>query len=93
LPASKPTAGCWQQPVSSWAWKLEALPDGATRLVTRLRNSGDWNHAAKAAFSLLLTEFGDFPMMRRILLGIKQRAQSQAQTDTDLFALVKADAQ
>jgi hypothetical protein len=27
----------WQEPVSTWAWKLEPLADGATRLVTRLR--------------------------------------------------------
>jgi hypothetical protein len=48
----------WQQPVSSWAWKLDPLPDSATRLVTRQCNVCDWNHPAK--------EFGDFPMMRRI---------------------------
>jgi hypothetical protein len=32
-------------------------------------------------FSLLLTEFGDFPMMPRMLLGIKQRAEQQGPVD------------
>lgn len=68
----------WQQPVSSWAWQLEPIPGGATRLVTRLRIFYDWRQPAKAGFSVLLNEFGDFPMMRRMLLGIKHRAERQA---------------
>jgi hypothetical protein len=71
----------WQQPVSTWAWKLDPLPDGATRLVTRLHIDHDWKHPAKAVFSLLLTEFGDFAMMRRMLLGIKERAESRTHVD------------
>jgi hypothetical protein len=71
----------WQQPVSTWAWKLDPLPDGATRLATRLRIDHDWKHPAKAVVSLLLTEFGDFAMMRRMLLGIKRRAESRTQID------------
>ena len=67
----------WQQPVSTWAWQLEPLSGNTTRLVTRLRIFYDWGQPARAAFSVLLNEFGDFPMMRRMLLGIKHRAERQ----------------
>jgi hypothetical protein len=66
----------WQQPVSTWVWTLEATGDGGTRLVTRLRNRYDWRRPVDAVLSLVLNEFGDFPMMRRMLLGLKARAES-----------------
>ncbi len=66
----------WEQPVSTWVWTLTATPDGATRLVTRLRVLYDWRHPAGAVLSLVLNEFGDFPMMRRMLLGLKRRAEA-----------------
>jgi len=55
----------WEQPVSTWVWTLTATPDGATRL----RVLYDWRRPAGALLSLVLNEFGDFPMMRRMLLG------------------------
>jgi hypothetical protein len=66
----------WEQPTSTWAWRLTALPGDRTRLVTRLRILYDWHEPARALFSLVLNEFGDFPMMRRMLLGIKARAEA-----------------
>jgi hypothetical protein len=66
----------WQQPLSTWSWTLTELPDGRTRLVTRLRIHLDWTHKAISVFSVVLNEFGDFPMMRRMLLGIRQRAET-----------------
>jgi hypothetical protein len=66
----------WQQPVSTWVWTLEPTDDGGTRLVTRLRIRYDWRRPGEALLSLVLNEFGDFPMMRRMLLGIKARAES-----------------
>jgi len=66
----------WQQPLSTWSWKLTELPGGRTRLVTRLRAHLDWSHKTVSVFSLLLLELGDFPMMRRMLLGIRQRAEA-----------------
>jgi hypothetical protein len=66
----------WQQPVSTWSWTLALTGDSGTRLVTRLRIIYDWRHPAGALLSLVLNEFGDFPMMRRILLGIKRRAET-----------------
>ena len=69
----------WEQPVSTWAWRLTPLPNGMTRLVTRLRIRYDWGHPADATLSLILNELGDYPMMRRMLLGIKERAEHVAQ--------------
>jgi hypothetical protein len=36
----------------------------------------DWNHPMRAVLSLILMEFGDFAMLRRMLRGIKERAGS-----------------
>jgi hypothetical protein len=46
--------------------------------VTRLRIRLDWHHPAISVFSVVLNEFGDFPMMRRMLLGIRDRAETLA---------------
>lgn len=70
----------WHQPLSSWSWTLTELPGGRTRLVTRLRIHLDWHHPAISAFSVALNELGDFPMMRRMLLGIRDRAEAAALT-------------
>lgn len=68
----------WAKPDSTWSWLLTALPGGRTRLVTRLRQRYPWESPATAVFTLLLLEFGDFPMMRRMLIGIKTRAERLA---------------
>jgi hypothetical protein len=65
----------WQQPLSTWSWTLSEPSPGRTRLVTRLRIHLDWGHPFVSAFSVGLNELGDFPMMRRMLLGIKARAE------------------
>jgi hypothetical protein len=66
----------WEKPHSTWAWKLERLPNGRTRLVTRLKDRYSWRaDPANALLSLILLEFGDFPMMRKLLLGVKRRAE------------------
>jgi hypothetical protein len=66
----------WEQPLGTWVWMLTPLGDGQTRLVTRLRIRYEWRHPASSLLSMLLIEFGDFPMMRRMLLGIKRRAEA-----------------
>ena len=38
-------------------------------MVTRVRAFHDWKKPLGAVFSVLLMEFGDFAMMRRMLLG------------------------
>ena len=68
------------QHVSACARANRSGRDDATRLVTRLRIFYDWTRPGQAVFSLLLNEFGDFPMMRRMLLRIKQRAENMAAT-------------
>lgn len=65
----------WEKPDSTWAWRLAALPNGGTRLITRLKQRYQWESPAIALFTLVLLEFGDFPMMRRVLRGIKSRAE------------------
>jgi hypothetical protein len=70
----------WHQPLSTWSWKLTELPSGQTRLVTRLRIHLDWSHKAISVFSVVLNELGDFAMMRRMLLGIRQRAEGTARS-------------
>ena len=70
----------WAKPDSTWSWILRALPDGRTRLVTRLRQR--YRAAPATLITVVLAEFGDYPMMRKMLLGIKQRAQATANART-----------
>jgi hypothetical protein len=66
----------WAKPDSTWSWTLTQLDDGRTRLVTRLKERYPWRSSpGLALLTLVLFEFGDFPMMRRLLLGIRQRAE------------------
>jgi hypothetical protein len=60
---------------TTWLWYLE--PDGsdASRLRTRVRTHYRWTHPT-ILFGLLLVEPFDFPMMRKCVLGIKQRAEA-----------------
>jgi hypothetical protein len=71
-----PTSLVWAKPESSWAWTLTALPRDRTRLVTRLKQR--YRPAPAALVSVILAEFGDFPMMRKMLLGIKRRAEGMS---------------
>ena len=66
----------WQQQrMSTWSWTLTELPGDRTRLVTRLRIHLDWRNPAASLLTVVLNEFGDYPMMRRMLLGIRDRAE------------------
>jgi hypothetical protein len=70
----------WEKPNSTWFWQL--IPrDGEqkTRLVTRLRTYYDWRGSpGNALLTLTIFEFGDFPMMRKLLLNVKRRAERLA---------------
>jgi hypothetical protein len=68
----------WEKPDSTWAWKLIPLDGGRTRLVLRLKARYAWERPVSAILTLVLLEFGDFPMMRRVLKGIKVRAQQMS---------------
>ena len=65
----------WRKPDSTWAWTLTEVDDGRTRLVTRVHALYDWTQPGSALLGVLLLELGDFAMMRRMLLGIKRRAE------------------
>jgi hypothetical protein len=66
----------WRKPDSTWVWALTQQPNGGTRLVTRVRARYEWAKPMAALLSVLLMELGDFAMMRRMLLGIKERAET-----------------
>jgi hypothetical protein len=70
----------WQKPGSTWAWSLTPVGDGGrTRLVTRLKAMYPWRSSpALALLTLILFEHGDFPMMRKMLIGIRARAEREA---------------
>lgn len=60
--------------VTTWFWGFYPEGENRTRLVTRVRMKYLWNSPA-ALFNLLI-EFADMPMMRKCLLGIKERAEA-----------------
>jgi hypothetical protein len=66
----------WKQPLSTWSWVLTPTAADSTRLVTRLRTDVDWHHPPISTLTTVLNEFGDYPMMRRMLLGIRDRAET-----------------
>jgi hypothetical protein len=72
----------WRKPDSTWVWTLTPRGDHRTRLVTRVHARYDWHRPATALLGVLLLEFGDFAMMRRMLLGIKERAEAARGTGT-----------
>jgi hypothetical protein len=69
----------WTKPDSTWAWRLTPVGDTGTRLVTRVHAARDWRHPLLALLGVLLMEFGDFAMQRRMLRGIRARAEALAQ--------------
>ena len=57
----------------TWYWGLSPLDESQTRLITRVRMRYHWL-SPMLAFDLLV-EFADIVMMRKCLLGIKQRVE------------------
>jgi hypothetical protein len=69
----------WEKPYSSWAWRFIPLEGGRTRLISRLKQRYEWRAApGNALATLILFEFGDFPMMRKLFLNMKRRAERLA---------------
>jgi hypothetical protein len=59
----------------TWGWFLEQVDDNTTRLVERWR--ADWNPSRQnALFVRVFLEPGAFLMERKLLLGIKERAET-----------------
>ena len=67
----------WGEPGgATWAWQLDEIKPGSTRLITRVCSRYKW-FSPSIAFSLLL-EFGNIWMMRRMLLDFKERFSSRS---------------
>ena len=64
----------WRTPNRTWSWRLTPLSGGRTRLVTRLHTRYEWSRPW-VLVTVLLMEVGDYPMMRRMLRGIRERAE------------------
>jgi hypothetical protein len=62
----------------TWGWYLKSTEDGKTRLVTRLKTRYDFSFPWVLYY--IIYDFGDIVMMRKCLLGIKQRAERMSQT-------------
>jgi hypothetical protein len=67
----------WAKSDAVWAWELVPVGEG-TRLVVRLRTGADWHHPLRSLSGVALMEVGDFPLMHKMLIGIRQRAESLA---------------
>jgi len=61
---------------TSWAFVLEPMTGGKTRLIERFRVRFGESDKAWTAFTLPLVGFGVFLMTRKQMLGIKERAES-----------------
>ncbi|MUU73082.1 hypothetical protein [Pseudarthrobacter sp. GA104] len=69
-----PRSMVWGTPAdTTWVWQLDPQPDGTTRLLTRIRSRIRWSPAS-IAFSALL-EVADFWMIRKMLAGLRERAE------------------
>ena len=62
---------------TTWVWSLDPMPDGKTRLLTRVRAPISWAEPLTILW-LVMFELADFPMMRKCLFGIKRRAETLA---------------
>jgi len=77
-----PTQLLWTKPDSTWSWQLTPTATGGTRLVSRVRAVHPWSRFIEGLLSLLLLELGDFAMMRRMLRGVKDRAEAEDASPT-----------
>lgn len=59
---------------TSWLWMLDPVGGDRTRLITRVRMRHDWR-SPKILFSLLIDLADNMVMMRKCMLGIKERAE------------------
>jgi hypothetical protein len=66
----------WAKEGSTWTWWLHDLPGGRTRLLVRLKQR--YEARPSTVLTAALLETADFPMMRRQLLGIRDRAEGGA---------------
>jgi hypothetical protein len=68
---------------ANWIWSFNLKPEnGSTRLVSRNRIAAPNASVAKRAFNALLTEPGSLVMERKMLKGIRHRAEKLAHQPT-----------
>ena len=74
-----PRALAFRTTDQNWVWNFALLPDGeSTRLISRSRIATKALAPATRLFYLLFMEPGSLVMERKMLFGIKQRAERQA---------------
>jgi hypothetical protein len=61
---------------ATWLWYLKDAGSGQTRLMTRLKTR--YNFTFRWVVYYLLYDFGDIVMMRKCMLGIKERSEANA---------------
>jgi hypothetical protein len=66
-------------PDTTWLWVVEPQVDGTTRLITRIRSRYRWL-SPSIAFSMLV-EFADIWMIRKMLLNLRERAETLARAE------------
>jgi hypothetical protein len=66
----------WRTPNRTWAWRLIPLAGERTRLITRMHTVYEWRRPLALA-TVVLMECADYPMMRRMLRGIRDRAEAR----------------
>jgi hypothetical protein len=64
----------WSNELATWCWGLYPIDHRRTRLITRVHVRYDWR-SPSIIFNLML-DAGDIVMMRKCMLGIKQRAEA-----------------
>jgi hypothetical protein len=67
----------WRMPSRTWAWRLVPLSDGRTRLINRIHTVYEWSRPGWVLGTVLLCEVADYAMMRRMLRGIRDRAETE----------------
>jgi hypothetical protein len=75
-PAARSRGEPWAR--ASWLFQIEPLADGTSQLVTRYRAVCSPDLATRVALGPTFLESIGFAMDRRMLLGVKQRAERQA---------------
>jgi hypothetical protein len=73
---AEPSWLLWRTPNRSWSWRLIPLAGERTRLISRLHTAYEWRRPL-APITVVLMECADYPMMRRMLRGIRARAEAR----------------
>ena len=81
-PTEAPSESAAETPASystvSWMWFLEPIDETSTRLISRYRTDYGPGLANRLGYGTVITQPVGFAMSRKMLLGIKQRAEAVA---------------